>query len=132
MNSWTFNYKPEHKNWNKWKYAATEGVAEVAKTEEETIEEVLRHPNLGDRGFFEEMVSWLRRDAPKKLRVVISNLYPWSTGLSKANADLSYERLCESVYSMGFRASEMIEKRMILGPSNEWVRKYFADFGPRK
>lgn len=45
---------------------------------------------------------------------------------------MSYERLCETVHSMGFRASDVLERRMILGPSNKWVRKYFEDFPMEK
>ena len=139
MNSWTFNNKKDYYctwinttksvSYNKWTYEKTGEPVSPSPTDEQIVEEILQHPDLEDKGFFEEMVAWTRRDAPKKLRGMLSNLYPWRTRLSKANADLSYVMLCKVVYMMGFRASETIEKRMILGPSNEWVRRYFEDFG---
>lgn len=102
-----------------------------APTDKEIIDEILQHPSLEDKGFFEDVVDWLRKDAPRKLRAFLNDLYPWTTALSKASADLSYGVLCEAVFRMGFRASERLEQRMMLGQNNEWVKKYFADFPPR-
>lgn len=115
----------KNKSFGKWLPQEPTGpVTEyVPVTDEQIIGEILDHPNLEDRGFFEDMVAWLRMDAPRRLRGMLEDLFPWKT-----SADFSYERLCEAVYRMGFRASKILERRMILGTSNEWVRKYFEDF----
>lgn len=134
MSSWSFNNQDP--NWGKWVYQ-TKGSGDPTEwpsppKDEQIIGEILEHSSLEDRGFFEDMVAWLRKDAPRKLRGMLQDLFPWTTGLSKASADLSYERLCEVVYRMGFRASEVLERRMVLGPSNKWVKKYFEDFPMEK
>lgn len=100
----------------------------VPLKDEQIIDEIVHHPNLEDRGFFEDMVSWLRKYAPKHLRGTLEHLFPWTNVSSKSSADLSYERLCWAVYRTGFKASEILERRMILGPTNMWVKMYFKDF----
>lgn len=129
MSSWTYNNFDYNKNFGTWVYdALNKNPATPAQTDKQIIESILEHPNLEDKGFFEDMVAWLRKDAPKKLGSVLNGLYYSGTGLGRANADLSYNNLCKMVYSAGFRASEVLERRMILGPTNEWVKKYFEDF----
>lgn len=82
-------------------------------------------PHMEDKGMFTDIVDWLRKDAPKKLRSVLN-------GLDKHRVlpPVPYEYLCRVVYELEFRANEVVEGRMILGPNNEWVQKYFADFPP--
>lgn len=130
------NWVKKNSNFGKWTYHSKDSDKAIpvapAPTDQEIIEEILQHPSLEDKGFFEDMVIWLKEDAPRKFRAILNDLYPWSTGLSKASADLSYETLCEAVFRVGFRATERLERRMILGQTNEWVRKYFADFPPGK
>lgn len=122
-------------NFGKWVFQPKESNESISVptplTDEQMIDEILGHPDLEDKGFFEDMVAWIRMDAPKKLRTMLTNLCPWTTGLGRASADLSYKMLCRVVYEMGFRASEVLERRMTLGQNNEWVRKYFGDFPPR-
>lgn len=134
MSSWSFNNQDP--NWGKWVYhskgSKESGAWPSPPTDDHMIKEILECRDLGERGFFEDLVAWLRKDAPRKLRGMLKNLFPWTTGLGGSLSDLSYERLCETVYSMGFRASDVLERRMILGPSNKWVRKYFEDFPPDK
>lgn len=89
--------------------------------EEEMIEKIIS--NTGDRGFFQDILDWLRKVAPKKVSFFIRDLY-----LSRSGDLYSYEKMCELVYKLGFRANDVIEKRMILSPSNEWVKSYFKDF----
>jgi hypothetical protein len=87
------------------------------------IEDVMSRTE--DRGFFRDMVEWLRKDAPKRLRSILGEFVsPMHTG------PVAYDRLCEVLCQIGFRTSELIERRMILGPSNRWVVEYFDDFPP--
>lgn len=130
MNSWTYNDygNNKDKNWGKWTYTAKGSDKAVPwpkpPTDEEMIADIL--PRTEDEDFFGDMVAWLRRDAPRKLNITLVGLCaPMHTG------PVSYERLCEALYQVGFRASEILERRMTLGPSNEWVRKYLEDFPPR-
>ncbi len=117
-------------NFGKWTYHSKDSDEAIpvapAPTDKEMIDEILQHPSLEDKAFFEDVVDWLRKDAPRKLREFLNGC---KTGL--AFADLSYKTLCEAVFRMGFRASERLEQRMMLGQNNEWVKKYFADFPPR-
>jgi hypothetical protein len=78
-------------------------------------------PHMEDKGMFTDIVDWLRKDAPKKLRGVLNGLYAHLP-------PVPYEHLCRIVYELGFRANEVVEGRMILGPNDEWVKKYFEDF----
>lgn len=92
-----------------------------APTEDDMIKDILSRTE--HHGFFNDMVDWLRKDAPKKLQTILMGLVsPMHTGL------VAYERLCEVLYHIGFRTNELIERRMILGPSNRWVADYFNDF----
>ena len=97
-------------------------------TDEQMICAIIEHQHLEDKDFFREIVDWLRRDAPRKLRWTLQELWPGDSGLARASADLSYGRLCEVVYKLGFRTSEAIEGRMMLETPNDWVKKYFEDF----
>jgi hypothetical protein len=95
----------------------------VEQTEESMMEDILSRTE--DQGFFRDLVEWLRRYAPKKLKRTLKELVaPMHTGA------VAYERLCEVVYHIGFRTNELLERRMILGPSNRWVVEYFNDFPP--
>ena len=89
--------------------------------EEEMIEKIIS--NNEDCGFFQDVLNWLRKVAPKKVAFFIRELY-----LSRSSDLYSYKKMCELVYKLGFRTTDIIEKRMILGPSNEWVKEYFKDF----
>lgn len=93
-------------------------------TDEEMIKDILSRAE--DGGFFKDMVEWLRRDAPRKLRKALNELRP-----PMHKGPVAYDRLCEVLYQVGFRASEILERRMILGPSNDWVQRYFEDFPKR-
>lgn len=90
--------------------------------EEEMIKEILS--KVEDKGFFNDILNWLRQMAPKKIDYFLNQMYfPIKSGLC-----FSYESMCKIVYQLGFRANEIIERRMILGDNNEWVQKYFKDF----
>lgn len=126
-NSWTYENN-KYKNLSTWTYTAkgSDKVQQWPKppTDEEMIADVLSRTE--DKGFFEDMVAWLRMDAPRKIRKNLQELHPpMHTG------PVAYDRLCEVLYQVGFRASEVLERRMALGPSNRWVRQYFEDFPPR-
>lgn len=91
-------------------------------TEQEMIEKILT--GIDDEGFFRDILDWLKKMAPKKVPRFLEELYiPINSGLT-----YSYESLCEIVYKFGFRASEVVERRMILGTNNKWVQDYFKDF----
>lgn len=76
-----------------------------------------------ETGFVEDIMSWLRSCAPRKIVTFLKGLCsPHYTG------PVSYESLCEAVYQLGFRASELIERRMVLGSGNKWVKLYFEEF----
>lgn len=117
-------------NFGKWTYHSKDYDKAIpvapAPTDKEIIDEILQHPSLEDKGFFEDVVDWLRKDAPRKLRAFLNG---FKTSLLVSAP--CYETLCEAVFRMGFRASERLEQRMMLGQNNEWVKKYFADFPPR-
>lgn len=92
-----------------------------APSEDDMIKDILGRTE--EYGFFKDILEWLKKDAPKKLRVILRELVsPIHTG------HVTYERLCEVMYHIGFKTSELIERRMILGPSNKWVVEYFNDF----
>jgi hypothetical protein len=78
---------------------------------------------VSDSGFFEDCLRWLKSSAPRKLRSFLDRLC-----LPMHKSFVSYEALCEAVYLLGFRADEVIERRMILGVTNKWVQLYFQDF----
>lgn len=91
-------------------------------TKESMIENILSKTE--EKGFFGDIVEWLKRDAPKKVTATLNDLH-------YSSEPVTYERLCEAVYDVGFRATERIEQRMMLGPANEWVQGYFRDFPER-
>jgi hypothetical protein len=90
-------------------------------TEESMIEDIMNRTE--DRGFFKDVVDWLDKEAPRRLQSVLKELYSHV-------GSVTYDLLCEVLYRIGFRTSELIERRMILGPSNNWVAEYFKDFPP--
>lgn len=128
MSNWILNNFEKDKNWGKWTYTAKGSDPQPwpsPPSEEEMIKDILSR--VEDEGFFNDMVAWLRSDAPRKLRPTLRELCaPMHTG------PVAYDRLCEVLCQIGFRASEMLEKRMALGPTNVWVRKYFEEFPPRR
>lgn len=91
-------------------------------TKESMIEDVLSRTD--EKGFFGDVIEWLERDAPRKVAITLNDLH-YSSG------SITYDRLCEAVYDVGFRANERIERRMMLGSANEWVQGYFRDFPDR-
>lgn len=141
MNTWTYNdnnwinnIKSDGTNWTKiskkdfgkWVYDANTNMPKPAMpTEKEMMEDIM--PRVADEGFFMDMVAWLKKDAPKRLGSVLAELYRPPHAYTQAAA-IAYDRLCETLYQVGFRASETLERRMILGPSNKWVVEYFKDF----
>ena len=88
---------------------------------EEFIAKILE--NNEDPGFFRDILDWLKNMAPKKIYPFVKELYS-----SSKLGFCSYEKMCELIYRLEFKANELIETRMILGPNNKWVRKYFEDF----
>lgn len=94
-------------------------------TNESMIDDIMNRTE--DKGFFRDMVEWLEKEAPKRLPLMLRELCPpMHTG------SVFYDRLCEVLYQIGFRTSEMLERRMILGPANKWVADYFKDFPSRQ
>ncbi len=88
----------------------------------ETLEADVRS-RFDDDGFIDDILSWLRGNAPRKVYAFLKSLcFPRLSG------DIEYVDVCEAVYRMGFRASDVVERRLILGESNAWVRIYFEDF----
>ena len=113
------NIKPDN-NYGKWVFEGNEFADPVPKvTEQSMMEDILLRTE--DEGFFRDILDWLQNMAPKKIRRLLNRL-------SGEPGKISYESMCESVYQFGFRASEILERRMILGPANKWVRMYFEDF----
>lgn len=114
-------------NWGGWIYKPQDGEQipwPSPPTDDEMIEDIVSR--VEDEGFFRDMVSWLRSEAPRKLRKTVQELHaPLHIG------PVDYERLCEMVYKLEFRASEVLERRMMLGTNNKWVRKYLEDFPAR-
>lgn len=92
----------------------------ILPTNEKMIEEILERAE--SKEFFRDIVLWLTHNAPKKLRPALQELYGIKRDI------IFYAWFCEIIYLMNFRASERLEKHMILGQANKWVRKYFADF----
>lgn len=111
-------------NWGEW--FDNSNNTQNPLTDEQMVKSILDHEYFEEKGFFQDIVAWLRRNAPKKLWEALLWIYPLR------HAKLTYKHLCELVYRMGFKASEIIERRMILGETNEWVREYFKDFPVEK
>ena len=74
---------------------------------------------LDEPGFLDDCLGWLAEMAPRKISAFLRSL-----GKNRVN----HAALCKAVYDMGFRASEVVERRLILGETNDWVRMYFEDF----
>lgn len=123
---WTWDIKKtESWNWLPSNINTQTKPVESPPTLESMIKKIQSH--VEDQGFFNDMVEWLRTNAPKKLRNALRELAPpMHTG------PVAYDRLCEVLYEIGFRASDLLERRMILGPTNRWVQEYFKDFPSRK
>lgn len=119
MNEWKYNYITDYikKNvYNEW----SSDEAPFSSSEVMLVDVLDR---TEEKGFVDDIMSWLRRSAPRKVAGFLKGLtFPMKSG------QISYENLCESVYDLGFRADEIIERRMILGPSNWWTRLYFEEF----
>ena len=111
------------KNFGKWTLISNE--YPPLPSEGELIEKLL--PHMEDRGMFKDIVSWLWKDAPKKLRRVLNEL---DTLRGFGGPLVTYFSLCRVVYELGFRANEFVENRMIFGPGNDWAKMYFAEFPP--
>lgn len=71
-------------------------------------------------GFLVDVLDHLRRVAPRKVHGFLKRL--------RFSGDLGYEFLCSCVYGLEIRMSEVVEKRMVMGSMNKWVRSYFEDF----
>lgn len=74
-------------------------------------------------GFMDDILEWLAQMAPRKIRTFLKSLCP-----SNVHGIITYDDLCEAVYKLGFRTSETIERRMVIGSANEWAQLYFEDF----
>lgn len=115
-------------NWGKWNYTP-KGSTEQQEwprppSEEEMMSDILSR--VEDEGFFKDMVVWLKNDAPRKLKQALREMCePMHAG------PVAYDRLCEVLYQIGFRANDVLERRMKLGPANDWVRRYFDEFPPK-
>lgn len=129
QNTFTWEYDDQNikdKNYGVWqptKIPDNTIEAPVIPTEKSMIEDILQHSD--DRGFFEDIVDWLKKDAPKKLSSVLHSLH------YREKHRVTYEFMCEVVYKIGFRTSERLEQRMMLGPTNKWIQEYFKDFPSR-
>lgn len=88
-------------------------------TNDEMKKSVLSRTN--EESFVQDILDWLVEMAPRKIRSFLKRLCSHETKITHVD-------LCESIYAMGFRASEVLERRMILGEANEWVQLYFKDF----
>ncbi len=95
--------------------------AQPALTDEQMLQKI--SSCVRDEGFFRDAIDWLKSSAPRKVRPFMQDLC-----FSFHNSPITYEGLCEAVYKLGFRATEVLERRMILGSANKWVQLYFKDF----
>jgi hypothetical protein len=133
LNSWNKNCYSKIKSWGdlynskvygEWKNISNKQPFGSLPTNDEMAKSVLSR--VEDRGFFDDCLDWLKSHAPRKIRVFLKGLCP-----SDSPARVTYDDLCRAVYNLGFRTSEILERRMILGPANRWVQDYFKDF-PRR
>jgi hypothetical protein len=123
--TWEWENTSTSKDFGKWTFVSQNNPpVEVPPppSNEEMIKSLL--PHMEDKGMFEDIVDWLRKDAPKKLRGLLNGLYAQHMILPP----VPYEYLCRVVYELEFRANEVVENRMILGTNNQWVKRYFEDF----
>jgi hypothetical protein len=118
---WKSYMKMEYKNWEYIGKHYDEILSNKTSSSSEMLSDVLSRTD--ERGFVEDIMSWLQTCAPRKIYGFLKELtFPMSGGF------ISYELLCERVYELGFRANEIIERRMVLAPSNKWVKLYFEEF----
>ena len=96
----------------------TVAATQSSPTKESMMDDIMNRTE--DQGFFKDVVDWLSKEAPRILQNTLEQLC--------YAGPVTYNRLCEFLYDIGFRTSELIERRMILGPSNKWVVEYFKDF----
>jgi len=119
----TCNWENLHKdkNYGGWTYSGNKNKKpfESLPTNDEMKASILSRTD--EEGLFSDIIEWLEKMAPRKVRVFLKSL-------CHSAVRLTYDDFCEAIYKMGFRASEMLEKRMILGPTNKWVQDYFKDF----
>lgn len=116
-------YNKDFGKWTKNTTTTSNILESICPPNEKMIEEILERAE--DKEFFREIVLWLTNNAPKKLRSALQELYGIKRDI------ILYAWFCKIVYLMNFRANEKLEQHMILGQTNEWVRKYFTDFPPR-
>ena len=116
IKNYSKNYN--HKLYNN-KYALYEREFEE-KNDKRASDQLIQSTILGakEQAFVTEIVNWMRHSAPAKL----------TTSFVFRLKNINREQLCGMVYGLQFRASEMVENIMLLGPSNDFVRRYFADF----
>ena len=92
--------------------------------EENRLAEVRRRVLASDVDFLEDVLAWLSSHAPRRLGEFLRDLcYP-----HHPPNGISHEVLCEAIWKFRFRANGVIERRMILGDANKWVRLYFEEF----
>jgi hypothetical protein len=126
MNEKWWKNSREYENWKYIGKHYDEILSNKTSSSSEMLSDVLSRTE--DVGFVEDIVSWLQGCAPRKIYGFLKELtFPMSGGF------VSYELLCERVYELGFhelglRANEIIERRMVFGPSNKWVKLYFEEF----
>ena len=98
-------------------------------TEDELIAKIL--DKTDEKEFFKDIVKWICHVlAPTKRRQIIEDIRGWSR-TAAATRRLSHSDFCMFIFSSRIRASELLESRMLLGESNEWVKKYFENFPTR-
>jgi hypothetical protein len=114
--NWTWEGK-DYASWVKTNSSSYETPAVM--THEEMISDIC--DRLDESGFFNDCLNWLSRMAPRKISGFLRSL-------CVGNNRVTYLVLCKAVYNMGFKASDMVERRMIIGETNDWVRMYFEDF----
>lgn len=91
-------------------------------TEDELIAKILEKTD--EKDFFKDIVKWMSHImAPTKRRQIIDDIRGWAR-----TRRLSHSDFCMHIFSSRIRASKPLENRMMLGDSNEWVKKYFENF----
>lgn len=141
MNNWSSNFSGksnsnwtwEGKDYASWIKTSSSWIKNSNKYEEYDVPAIMTDKDmmsdisdrLDEPGFFDDCLDWLVEMAPRKISGFLRSL-------CVGNNRVNHATLCKAVYDMGFRASEVVERRMILGETNEWVRMYFEDFPFRK
>lgn len=118
-NTYTWDNLQKDNNYGSWAFSGKKNASPFGDlpTNDEMKKVILER--VEDEGFFLDCLEWLGKMAPRKVRVFLKRLY---------DDRITYDDLCEAVQQMGFRTSEILERRMILGPTNKWVQEYFKDF----